>query len=245
MAEAFDIRVSAIDEERFGIRTARATGITLAQIPEVLAFCQSNAIRLLIGRTLVTELKAAQAMERLGFELMDTLIYYIRDLQKFPVPAHEGEILVRPFRTGEEQQVEAVATESFRGYFGHYHADDRLDPEQCDEVYRSWAARSLMPSNLVSEVIVAELNSQVVGFNTLVLNSPEEAEIRLVGVAPQFQRQGIARALMIGAMNWCLAQGAQRLLISTQITNYAQQKVWVRVGFEPLYAFYTFHKWFD
>jgi hypothetical protein len=34
------------------------------------------------------------------------------------------------------------------------------------------------------------------------------------------------------------------MLISTQITNVAVQKVWTRLGFEPSRSYYTFHKWF-
>jgi hypothetical protein len=45
-------------------------------------------------------------------------------------------------------------------------------------------------------------------------------------------------------MAWCASRGAARMMVSTQINNVAVQKVWARLGFEPNYAYYTFHKWF-
>jgi hypothetical protein len=34
-----------------------------------------------------------------------------------------------------------------------------------------------------------------------------------------------------------------RMVVSTQITNLAVQKVWVRQGFELTGSYYTFHLW--
>jgi GNAT superfamily N-acetyltransferase len=84
-----------------------------------------------------------------------------------------------------------------------------------------------------------------VGFATLRLNNPEEGEGVLFGVGPLAQGQGIYRSFMIHGMEWCLQQGMTRMVVSTQITNIAVQKVWTRLGFEPSHAYYTFHKWFD
>lgn len=46
-------------------------------------------------------------------------------------------------------------------------------------------------------------------------------------------------------MQWCLDNSMKEMVVSTQITNLAVQKVWVRLGFEPYRFYYTFHKWFD
>jgi GNAT superfamily N-acetyltransferase len=210
-----------------------------------MSFCDSNRVVLLIARCLVTELQTVQSMEREGFSLMDTLVYYARDLEKHPIPQDTAQVKVRSVQPGEEYAVKAVATESFHGYFGHYHADARLDRAQCDAIYSDWSFRSCVSRDVADEVLVAELDGSVAGFATLRLNSPEEGEGVLFGIAPRAQRRGIYRSFMIQGMKWCLSKGATRMVVSTQITNIAVQKVWVRVGFEPSHAWYTFHKWFD
>ena len=169
----------------------------------------------------------------------------VGDRQSIPLGGGQPRDQQRPVRPGDDEQVRQVAAESFRGYFGHYHADPRLDSRLCDEVYVSWAVRSCLSREVAGEVLVAELDGRVAGMATLRMNDSEEGEGVLFGVAPAAQGHGIYRSFMIRAMEWCRAQGATRMVVSTQITNLAVQKVWTRVGFEPSHAYYTFHKWFD
>lgn len=237
--------LSAIDGERFGIRIARAPEMTLEVLPSVIEFCRDNAVSLLIARCPVSELRAAQAMERQGFELMDTLVYYERDLVQTPVPPGVSNIKIRAMRLGEEEKIKTIAAESFRGYSGHYHADKRLDRTKCDEVYISWAYRSCISRDVADVVLVADMNGSMVGFAAMRLNNAEEGEGILFGVAPFARGQGVYRSLIIYGMKWCVNKGVSRMIYSTQITNLAVQKVLTGVGFEPRQAYYTFHKWFD
>lgn len=240
-----DVYLSAIDEERFGIRTARAPEVTLQVLPSVIEFCRNNAVKLLIARCPVSELRVAQAMEREGFLLTDTLIYYSRDLTKKPVPKDVGKAEWRPMQRGEEEKIGTVAAESFRGYLGHYYADERLDRAKCDEVYTSWALRLCNSVEPTDAVLVAELDGSIVAFGAMRVNNTAEGELVLAGVTPSAQEKGIYSSLMINAMKWCLSKALSRIVSSTQITNLAGQKVWTRLGFEPSHAYYTFHKWFD
>lgn len=243
--ERLPVILSAIDEERFGIRTARCSAMTAELLPAVLSFCRENQVSLAIARCLVDDLSAVQAMERAGFFLADTLIYYTRDLVNLPLPVDTGQVPVRPVRPGEETAVLNVAAAAFHDYSGHYHADKRLDRALCDQVYASWAWRACLSREVADQVLVADLQDTVVGFAVLRLNGPEEGEGVLYGVAPASQGRGIYRSLLIQSMSWVRLQGAQRMLYSTQITNMAAQKTLARLGFEPSHAYYTLHKWFD
>lgn len=240
-----EVYLSAIDEERFGICTARASIATLDRLPSMMDFCRANDVVLLIARCPASQVRIAQAMEVKGFVLMDTLVYYVRNLVKGPIPSDIGDIPVRPIRPGEENAVELVAADAFRGYFGHYHADDKLDRTKCDEVYGSWAFRSCVSLDVADEVLVADQDGSIMGFATLRINSPNEGEGVLFGVSPLARGRGVYWSFMVHGMKWCLSKGARHMILSTQITNLAVQKVWVRLGFEPRDAYYTFHKWFD
>ncbi len=236
---------SAIDEARFGVRVARIHELTAEQLEETLQFCRDQAIQMLIARTPSQEIRFVQQLEELGFRLMDTLVYYRRDLQRMPLPEAQDAALIRPVQNGEEAAVRAIAAQSFQGYFGHYHADPRLDQAACDAAYISWAERSCVDRSVADEVLVAELDGQLVGFLTLRRNTAEQAEIVLNGVLPSVQKRGIYRDLVVHALRQALAWQAHELIVSTQIVNLAAQKVWVRVGFEPSRFYYTFHKWFE
>ena len=239
---------SEVDSERFGVRVARAhvDGNNLQQAVE---FCAAERINLLIARCPTTELHAAQKMEGLGFSLMDTLVYYSFDLTKRAIPDRSSEAHVRKFVLEDKAQIERVAAGAFKGYHGHYHADPRLDPKKCDEGYVSWAVRSYTSKQVATEVLVAEREKKIVGFLTLrlngpKLNSPKEVEGVLFAVAPEAQGTGVGHSLLAEGLKWCKEQRASDMVISTQVTNLAVQRVWCRVGFEPAHSYYTFHKWF-
>jgi hypothetical protein len=45
-----NVRLSAIDEERFGIRTARVDDVTLDNLSVIDEFCRAHTVKLLIAR---------------------------------------------------------------------------------------------------------------------------------------------------------------------------------------------------
>lgn len=239
------VALSSIDEERFGIKSARATIDSPGALAETLDFCRANQVIFLVARCPAAALHTVHAMEREGFLLMDTLLYYMRHLDKPPIPEDNGEALIRSIRPGEEHVVHAIATDSFQGYFGHYHADERLPDTLCDEVYISWAVRACLSSEVADEVMIAEIEGKPAGFFVMRLLNDEESEGMLAGIARWARRRGIYHSFLIKILEWSQRQGVQRMRFSTQVTNVPSQNAWVRVGAELSYAYYTFHKWFD
>lgn len=238
-------QLSALDEERFGVRTAKASVSAIEEVPALIDSCRDQAARLLIVRCPAEGLAVAQALEDAGCRLMDVLAYFARDLHKTQIPADVGQVPIRLARTEDAEAVTGIAREAFKGYMGHYHADPRLDRGACDEVYVSWARRSCLSRQFADEVLVADDAGTLLGFATLRRNSAEEGEGVLFGVAPDAQGKGIHRSLMVRGMEWCRQQGARRMVYSTQITNIAVQKVLARVGFELHHSYLTLHRWFD
>jgi ribosomal protein S18 acetylase RimI-like enzyme len=243
IGEGETIAFSEIDSERFGVRVARAT-VEGKNLSQIIDFCAAEQIKLLIARCATKEPRTAQEMENRGFLLMDTLVYYGFDLTKRTIPDDAPRAHIRKFVRDDTTEVESVAAAAFEGYYGHYHADSKLDRNKCDEGYVSWAVRSCMSRQVATEVLVAEIDKKIVGFLTLRLNSPKQVEGLLLGVAPEVQGIGVGRSLMLSGLALCKNQQAERMVISTQVTNVAVQKVWCRVGFEPAHSYYTLHKWF-
>lgn len=238
------IALSEMDRERFGVVTAREPHFTAGDLEGILRFCRERAVQMLIARCAAEDLHAAQAMEAAGGRLMDALVYWVRRLD-VPSPQDEPCARVRMLRAGDAEAVRRIAQFAFRGYFGHYHADPRLDRAKCDEVYASWAHRSCIDPSAASTVLVAEHEGRVAGFLTLLERSPEEQEIILNAVDPSAQRHGLYRSLLLAALAHARRSGASRLSVSTQLTNVAVQRSWSRAGFELDRSYYTFHLWFE
>ncbi len=244
MQATFSIQRSSIDEERFGVRTSRALVTTTDEAARALADSARDGSALLIVRCPATDLSVVQYLEEQGARLMDVLVYFERKLDQ-PLPsAGEGRATIRSARAEDERALAEIARGAFTSYLGHYHADPRLERSACDEAYVSWAEHALRARSADAEVLVAEAEGTPVGFVTVHMNTPDEAEIALNGVAPAMQGRGINRTLLLGALAWARGRGAARLLISTQVANTSAQRSWCRVGFEPAYALYTLHHWF-
>lgn len=238
------ISLSAIDEERFGIKTAKVEKMGLQDIPDVMRFCEEYKVRLLLARCPTNDLPTVQELERKGFLLMDTLIYYSCNLRKNSPPEYVSEIKIRPFKPGEEKIIKSIAAEAFNSYIGHYHADSRLDKTKCNETYADWAYKSCLHKEVADQVFVAELKEKVIGFGTVRANSSDEGQYILAGILKPYQGMGTYRMILINCMKWCIARNIGTIITATQITNMAVQKVWIRLGFDPSLSYYTFHKWF-
>jgi len=238
------IEISDIDHDRFGVKTAKVTEVRPGDLEDIMRFCRRNKVEFLIARCLTIDLKLAQEMESRGFQLMDTLIYYSCNLEKDPPPDTVSGTMIRTFRHGEETIISLISAEAFEGYQGHYHADQRLDKNKCDDVYTDWAYKSCISRSAADEVFVAEYEGKIIGFGTVKMESSGQGHIILAGVLKKYQGLGVYRSIFIHCMKWCLQQGLYSVLTSTQITNLAVQRVWIRLGFEPCSSYYTFHKWF-
>lgn len=239
------VHLAPLDERHFGIRTAKARPTTPEEVRAALEFCEANGVQLLIARCPSTALAAAHSLEGANGRLMDVLIHHVFDFAKTSMPTDDNPIESRFAGPEDVSAIVALARRVFKGYHGHYHADPRLDPAKCDEVYISWAQRSCESRQVADDVLLLVEDTTLLAFVTLKLVNPEEGEIVVGGVSPVAQGRGLYRTFIVRSMQWCQARGARRVLVSTQVTNVAVQKVWHRLGFQPSRSDLTFHVWFE
>jgi ribosomal protein S18 acetylase RimI-like enzyme len=89
-----------------------------------------------------------------------------------------------------------------------------------------------------SELIVAELDRHLVGTVTLFLHSSESqdwpegwASVRLLGVLPQYRKQGIGQALMEECIRRCKNEGIKTLGLHTSEAMATAKRMYERLGF--------------
>jgi len=241
---AFPVRLSPLEEARFGVRTARADEfVTAAVLPQAIEFCAAHQVQFLIARCRAEDAAAAQTMEAHGFILAETTAFLARDVTA-PIAPHEGAFRVRPFEAADMPAVERIAAQAFHGYFSHYHADPRLDPVLCDRVYIDWASRSCTVAGVADAVFVADADGTVVGFLTMKRNSVTEAQPVLSGVLPEGRRQGVYRMLIRHGLEWSRQAEAVKSVAAVHVANSTVLRALGRLGYQPDSAYHTFHKWF-
>jgi hypothetical protein len=239
------IDLSTLDEKHFGYITAKASSIHYNNLEQLFSFCSDKDVEFLIARCDPVEIKAVHAMEREGFLLMDTSVYYTLDLLSALNPrAFLDHTTISKILPGEEREVEEIARQAFASHIGHYHADEKLDANLCTEVYASWAYNCCISKEFADRVFVASVHGRPAGFSALKRLSKEEWKGVLMGVLPQFRTCGLGKALTAERIIYCISQGGQFLTIPVSAANYPIQIVLHQLNFKALRFEYIFHKWF-
>lgn len=238
------VELNALETTRFGIVAAKVVDSTAS--PEAIAAAaHAKGVKMLTVRVDVGELSRVHAFEAAGYQLMDTLVYYSRGLAELPSARQLANgVTLRQATPEDAASVASLAREAFAGYMGHYHADPRLNDAAADAAYVEWAEMSTSRVSPDAPVLLAEIARTVAGFLTLRRNSPDEMEIVLNAVGPENQGKGLYTALVAASLSLSREAGADRIVTSTQINNYAVQRVWARLGFFHFRSCYTLHKWF-
>lgn len=235
------IELNKQETDRFGFRAAR-----LQDLDVDFATLQKAAsdldVQFLSVRVPTNNLKKVQQFERLGFQLMDTLVYYDRDLEGVSKTVDTSIRLSNP---SDAAAVSDVARQAFTGYFGHYHADERLRNEEADEVYVEWATNSILNASPAAPATVMEHDGQIFSFLTMRITESDLGELILVGVRPDAQGKGVYGRLIDHGLSVLKEMGCTKVVTSTQINNIAVQRAWAKRGFRMQRSYYTLHKWMD
>ena len=157
----FEISISSIDQERFWVITALASNLTLEKFDETLRFCDNNQVEFLIARCHTDQIETVHLMEANNFNLMDTLIYYKKNLAKVLKFPEIKKYKIRPVRPGEEDEVKEIALEAFQDYQGHYHVDPRLNVKDYQLVYPDWAYQACLTRGSQKEVLDCPVNGEL------------------------------------------------------------------------------------
>jgi GNAT superfamily N-acetyltransferase len=214
--------VSAIADEIANLMTAMQPELAVVRWPARLSA---------LGARLVDR--------RLGVVPAETLMYWESSL---PVEALSASIAVDSLSADPRYatMLPRLVRDVFDGYHSHYSASPELDPGAALDGYVEWAVRTASANP--HDTFVAHDDGRLLAFATTAkLTDGTTVEVELAGTRPREQRRGVYRSLLNGVMVAAGAQGAGRLIISTQAANAAVQRSWVRLGLRPFAAYTTVH----
>jgi ribosomal protein S18 acetylase RimI-like enzyme len=121
-----------------------------------------------------------------------------------------------------------------------YHADGLIDDadeyrdELLDAGRRSREATllvALQPISGGSCVVVGTVTLAPFGSSYAEVAEPGEVEIRMLGVAPEARRQGVAEALVRACLREAVSLGARAVVLSTLDAMVVAQRLYERLGF--------------
>src|SRR5205814_7271510 len=153
-----------------------------ALLDEAIRHAASNGIECLMCKVQALQFKAVHALERHGFLLTDTNLDFVFDSSRTPSEstsvAKRAKGLTTRLATLEDlPEVLAISEEAFANHFGRYNSDPRMPQGTAKEVYREWVRSSFR--GWADLILVAKIESKIVGFGVWKNALPLEAQYRL------------------------------------------------------------------
>lgn len=233
---------SPLDSERFGLRILRGRADSLH------AKTLANEIIAARADVCILRLPTAQSaplakLARWGFPLLhaDTLVHYTCDLARHaPAALRNADLAFSLAGADDMPALRELIAHTFRDYASHYHANPLFARARILAGYQQWAEGHAAGAGRT--LWVARRDRRIVAFAACHDDAASgDAAGILYGVAPDAAGGGLYGDLIRHTQRVARERGAQRMTVSTQVGNYAVQKVWAREGFHLFEALDTFH----
>lgn len=180
---------------------------------------------------------------KMGFEVIhaDSLVYYFVGLKSLQINNFRNDLQFELIDNNNIDVLKSIIPIIFDSYQNHYFSNPFFSPKKINEGYIEWASSyNDAQEGKVSWLI--KKNGSVAGFATCSFDKEQnECEGVLYGVMPEFSGQGIYSDIIRFTQRYFKEQGISKMWVSTQLQNYAVQKVWLREGFFLKKSFETYH----
>lgn len=183
------------------------------------------------------------ALQRYGIPVLhaDTLVHYTCDLARLaPRELRNTDVEFNPATPDDQAHLRALVASTFDSYRNHYHANPLFDPHRILEGYGEWAAAHVSSNDPRYPTWVARRGGTPIGF-ACCRDDGTSGEGVLYGVHPDHAGAGLYSDLIRVTQQRFAEAGRARMHVSTQVWNYAVQKVWSREGFWLSRAVDTWH----
>lgn len=171
----------------------------------------------------------------------DTLVYYKCDLDRHEVPPlRNDDIVFTRAKESDLAELRAMVDLTFRDYASHYQANPLFAHDKILAGYQQWAENYATDPECI--LWTARRNGRLAAFAAC-KNDPSNSESEgiLYGVNPQDAGGGLYGDLIRHTQSDAKSRGMRVMKVSTQVGNFAVQKVWAREGFHIFDAVDTFH----
>lgn len=118
---------------------------------------------------------------------------------------HKQTVRIRPFTPPDQATTRQLILNGLGGHFGFI--DDTMNPD-LDNIWQYY----IVPGNVF---VVAEIDGQIVGSGALIEEGEGVGRLVRMSVNPNWQRQGIGRALVQHLIEKAREYGYRRLLVET------------------------------
>ena len=235
-----NIFFSELESNRFNMKIARATMGDI-DLRSINSFIVKNNIDVTVVRIPCEKLDQVNRLEKMGYPFFqaDTLVYYSTNFEKYsPKETRNKDIQFHRAVAGDSTRISNLIDVIFPGYTNHYNSNPFIDKKNIMEGYKEWVINFIDAENKI--VFIITRNGKDIGFASCSVENGV-AEGVLYGVIPEAAGGGVYSDIIRYTQGYMIDKGISSMKVSTQVQNYAVQKVWAREGFFLAESFATIH----
>jgi len=238
-----NLQYSPYDSDRFNLDVYRGT-FSNPDERRVFSAIVDKKVDVAILRAPTSTSHRLQRLHRFGPQSIhaDTLVYYSIDLKRYePLALRNKDLSFSEGTSADESELDQLVGLIFEGYRSHYHANPLFNPKDVLAGYKQWALRYLQ-GDASNKLWIARRENRIIAFACCRSDkAAESCEGVLYGVHPIYAGGGIYGDLIRYTQSSFKSAGFNSMMVSTQIGNFAVQKVWGREGFYLNAAYDTYH----
>ena len=205
----------------------------------------NNSVDLAIIRVPVESIHNLYRLENLNipYIVTDTLLYYRVGLSNYQINSIVNKDIEFIECTEKEiAELRKLVSEIFQEYHNHYFSSPYLNRNDILEGYIEWAINYIRTVKKDRFVFLVKKQNNYIAFLTCSISfEKNEGEIVLNGVLSCESGNKIYSDMIRFIQSYMKNLGIKRIIISTQVHNYAVQKAWMREGFRMHSAYNTIH----
>jgi|688.fasta_scaffold746112_2 dTDP-4-amino-4,6-dideoxy-D-galactose acyltransferase len=126
------------------------------------------------------------------------------------------------------------------GFYSRYFLDNRFKKDDFKNLYTYWLKSSL--NNEAKKLFFVKMKNKIIALLILKFQN-ENSIIDILSVSKHFRRLGIARDLVVEAINYSIANDFKILHVSTQKKNKIACDFYISNGFRKVNEIEIFHIW--
>lgn len=242
MCQSNKLMYSELDSKRFGYIIYR--GLTNEVNPrQIMSMVLLNEIDIAILRFPSENIGQLTRLNDTGIPYLvtDTLVYYYLDLNIYlPKPMSNNDLSFVLTNDEHAGVIDQLTTKIFKDYRNHYCSNYLFQKDSILDGYKEWARNYITDMNKGRISWLVKKDNQLIGFATCSFLD-NESEGVLYGVAPEASGAGIYSDMIKFTAMYFKKNGYTTMKVSTQVQNFAVQKVWLREGFVLRQSFNTVH----
>lgn len=179
-----------------------------------------------------------RAFQKVGFIVVDIKVTLDLEINKYEHKAMKAtdDLRFRPANIADMPELQDICAYSFR--LSRFYKDPFFSLEEANSMHQAWIMNIKNSANSI--VLVAEYDSQIVGFTTLSLKDGYGV-IDLIAIKDGFRGRGIGSALLSELVNWAQNK-VTGMTISTQINNYTAVNLYTNLGFKLIKSEISYSK---